>query len=309
MNELICIEDVQKMAVAACKSGLFGLPSAEAAMTLMLLCQSEGLHPIQAVKRYHIIQGRCSMRADAMLAEFQRLGGKVEWLKRTDTEVVALFSHELGKAEITWTIEMARNAGLAGKDIWKKYPRQLLTARCISEGIRTVLPGCIVGIYTPEEVQDFDTEPAKTTRKAKTQETPASDAQNVPVDTKPTEPEKAQPAPAKIAEPTLADKTIGTAKPADEFTPKDAEIVEPTPEVKAADRPAKSASQMANELMKLRELAIKAGCKNSVEIKELYEAIADRPLEAATSLSDAEREAVKARLQTMIAEKEAVANG
>jgi hypothetical protein len=44
-------------------------------------------------------------------------------------------------------------------------------------------------------------------------------------------------------------------------------------------------------------------------IKELYEAIAGRPLEAATSLSDAERETVKARLLVMITEKEANANG
>lgn len=303
-KELICIEDVQKMAVAACKSGLFGLPSAEAAMTLMLLCQSEGLHPIQAVKRFHIIQGKCSMRADAMLAEFQRLGGKVEWLKRTDIEVIALFSHELGKAEITWTIEMARNAGLAGKDIWKKYPRQLLTARCISEGVRTVLPGCIVGIYTPEEVSDFDAAPEKTTQ---TQETPVGDAQNVPADTKHAEPEKTTPAPTKIEATTLRDKL---KKAAPEFYPEDAEIVtDPIPEVKAADRPQKSAVAVANELKHIRELAVKAGSKNAIEIKELYEAIVGHELQAATSLSDAEREAVKAQLLVMIAEKEAGANG
>jgi hypothetical protein len=31
----------------------------------------------------------------------------------------------------------------------------MLRARCISEGIRAVYPGCVVGVYTPEEVQDF----------------------------------------------------------------------------------------------------------------------------------------------------------
>lgn len=111
--------------------------------------------------------------------------------------------------------------------------------------------------------------------------------------------------PAKTQTTTLADKLTGVNKPADEFTPEDATvIIDPVPEVKAAERPQKSAAQMANELMALRELAIKAGCKNSVEIKELYEAIAGRALEAATSLSDAEREAVKARLLEIIAEKE-----
>jgi hypothetical protein len=36
----------------------------------------------------------------------------------------------------------------------------MLRARCISEGIRAVYPGCVVGVYTPEEVQDFQPAPA-----------------------------------------------------------------------------------------------------------------------------------------------------
>tara|TARA_R100000995_G_scaffold83974_1_gene61313 strand:+ start:59 stop:712 length:654 start_codon:yes stop_codon:yes gene_type:complete len=39
---------------------------------------------------------------------------------------------------------------------WRNYPRQMLTARVISEGVRTVFPGVIAGMYAPEEVQDFD---------------------------------------------------------------------------------------------------------------------------------------------------------
>jgi len=36
----------------------------------------------------------------------------------------------------------------------------MLRARCVSEGIRSVYPGCVVGVYTPEEIQDF--KPSKT---------------------------------------------------------------------------------------------------------------------------------------------------
>jgi hypothetical protein len=35
----------------------------------------------------------------------------------------------------------------------------MLRARVVSEGIRTVFPGCVVGTYTPEEIQDFDSKP------------------------------------------------------------------------------------------------------------------------------------------------------
>jgi hypothetical protein len=38
----------------------------------------------------------------------------------------------------------------------------MLRSRCISEGIRAVYPGCVVGTYSVEEVQDFDDKPQKT---------------------------------------------------------------------------------------------------------------------------------------------------
>ena len=43
----------------------------------------------------------------------------------------------------------------AGKDNWKNYPRAMLRARVISEGVRTCYPAIASGIYTPEEVGDF----------------------------------------------------------------------------------------------------------------------------------------------------------
>ncbi|NCX94432.1 MAG: hypothetical protein EBX40_07130, partial [Gammaproteobacteria bacterium] len=105
----------------------------------------------------HVINGKPALKADAMMARFQAAGGKVAWKKLTDTEVCAIFSHpQGGEAEINWTIEMAKKAELTKNATWQKYPRQMLRARVISEGIRTVFPGVSVGIYTPEEVQDFD---------------------------------------------------------------------------------------------------------------------------------------------------------
>ncbi|MBK8271408.1 MAG: recombinase RecT, partial [Planctomycetes bacterium] len=60
-----------------------------------------------------------------------------------------------GKVTVAWTLETAKEAELAGKDMWKKFPRAMLRARVISEGIRTVFPGVLAGMYTPEEVRDM----------------------------------------------------------------------------------------------------------------------------------------------------------
>ena len=151
------ISEVSQMASAVAKSNLFGVKTPDQALALMLLAQAEGLHPMVAARDYHIIEGRPSMKADAMLARFQLAGGKVRWASLTDTKVVGEFTHESGgSATIEWDMDRAKVAGLGGKGNWLKYPRQMLRARVISEGIRTVYPACVVGVYTPEEVQDFE---------------------------------------------------------------------------------------------------------------------------------------------------------
>lgn len=156
-NALVPVEAIQKMAQAVAASKLFGITNPDQAMSLMLIAQAEGLHPAIAARDYHIIQGRPALKADAMLARFQAAGGKVEWKKYTDEAVCAVISHpQGGSVEIEWNMAMAARAGLGKNPTWKQYPRQMLRARVISEGIRTVFPGVAVGVYTPEEVQDFE---------------------------------------------------------------------------------------------------------------------------------------------------------
>jgi len=154
----VSVPDVMTMADVIVKSGLFpAFKNRESAAAMMLLCRAKGLDPMTAVERYHIVQGRPVMRADAMLGEFVRMGGRVEWIKRDDTEASATFSHpQGGSVTVSWTIEMARKAKLTGKDIWSQYPRQMLHARCVSEGVRSILPGATNGLYTPEEAMNME---------------------------------------------------------------------------------------------------------------------------------------------------------
>ena len=158
MSDLVPYQDVEKMALAISKSNLFGVKTVEQAVAIMLLAQAEGMHPAKAVQEFHIIQGRPALKADAMLGRFQRAGGSVKWKKLQDDEVIGIFSHpQGGDVEISWTFEMAQRIGLTSKDNWRNYPRQMLRSRVISEGVRTVFPGCITGIYTDEETENFAT--------------------------------------------------------------------------------------------------------------------------------------------------------
>ena len=148
------------LADSIAKSGMFGIRTRDQALVLMALCESEGLHPIVACRDFHIISGRPALKADAMLARFHAAGGKVKWTSYTDDRVSGIFTHPVGGGiEVEWTIEAAKRAGLAGKDVWKQYPRAMLRSRVISEAIRTVFPGVLAGMYTPEEVADMPAEP------------------------------------------------------------------------------------------------------------------------------------------------------
>ena len=296
-NELVCMDDLKQMASAACKSGLFSMPSPEAALTLMLLCQAEGLHPIQALRQYHIIKGRPAMRADAMQAAFQNAGGKLQWIERSDARCSVEVTHPAGgTCIVTWTIEQAAKAGLTNNPTWQKFPRAMLSARCISEAIRAVYPAVVCGLYTPEEVQDFDEQP-----KTKTQ--PHGDVKNMQADKIPTAPKINATAPTQIEaetiEPiTLAEKTIGDHKPDPEFVPDDLPAPEKA-EIKAAERPnitglnvdlsAKNAGQIADEIKKIRVMAQNYGCKSTEDFAQLMQIAVGREVTTAVSLNDDER--------------------
>jgi hypothetical protein len=149
-------QTIEKMGACLAKSGLFNMKTPEQATALCLIAMAEGRHPASAAMDYHSIQNRPALRADALLARFQAAGGSVKWHEYTDSKVSGTFSHpQGGQITVDWDLARAKQAGLGAKDNWKNYPRAMLRARVISEGIRTVYPGVLGGMYTPEEVMEF----------------------------------------------------------------------------------------------------------------------------------------------------------
>lgn len=155
---LIPLSEIAQMAKILGQNKLFG-KTADENMALMLVAQAQGLHPAKGVLEYDLIQGRPAIKSNSALSRFQLSGGKIQWTKRTDVEASAIFRHpQGGECEIIWTMERAKQAQLTGKDNWKKFPAQMLAARVSAEGVRAVFPACLDGLYTVEEVQDFDDE-------------------------------------------------------------------------------------------------------------------------------------------------------
>lgn len=161
-NALVPFNEMESMAFYIVKSKLFGAKDESQAMSLMLLAQAEGMHPMAAIQDFDIVQGRPARKTHSILARFQSAGGSVVWEEVTGTRACGVFSHKQGGSlKVEWTFEQAKRVGLTGKDNWKNYPQAMLRARCIAEGVRAVFPGAIGGMMSVEEAQDIVQMPAK----------------------------------------------------------------------------------------------------------------------------------------------------
>ena len=160
MSNIVPYADMKAMAKDIAASGLFGMKNETQVLALMAVAQAENKHPAIVARDYDIVQGRPAKKAEAMLRDFIASGGKVEWHQLDDTCADATFSHpQGGTVRISWDKARAVAAGLAGKDMYKKFPRQMLRSRVVSEGVRTVAPLATSGFYVPEEVAAFDDKP------------------------------------------------------------------------------------------------------------------------------------------------------
>jgi hypothetical protein len=205
---LFTVSDIRAMGEAIARSGLFGMKTPEQAIALCLVAQAEGRHPALAARDYDVINGRPAKTAEAMLRDFIEAGGKVEWHELSDTNADATFSHSSGgTVRITWDLDRAKMAGLTGKDMYKKYPRQMLRSRVVSEGVRTVCPAATSGMYVPEEVAAFEPRQATDVTPARTPAPIAAAMPAPPPAEPPHDPATGEVAPHQIPVPTVGDRT------------------------------------------------------------------------------------------------------
>jgi hypothetical protein len=140
------------------KSGMFGCERVEQGAILAMQCLVERKAPLELAKHYHIIGGKLSLRADAMLALYRERGGKVRWLQFDDLGAKARWTYDGNDVELAYTAEDAKRAGFlparAGSG-WAKFPAEMMRARLISKAVRMLAPEVCTGTYTPEELEDI----------------------------------------------------------------------------------------------------------------------------------------------------------
>jgi len=136
-------------------------PSAGKVLLVMETGAMLGLHPVAALQGVHIIEGKATLSPALMSAVVRKAGHQL----RVKTEGTIKDGTFAATATLTrsddpdftysasWTMERAERAGLATKDVWKKYGEAMCKARAISEVCREGAEDALMGVhYTPEEL-------------------------------------------------------------------------------------------------------------------------------------------------------------
>lgn len=136
-------------------TALRGSPSA---VTAAILAGSEmNIGPMASLMHVHMIDGRPSLSAEMQRALVLALGHRIRYREMTNTRCV-VDGQRAGEAEwttVVYTLDDAKNAGLAGKQNWRRYPRRMLAARATAELCRLVFSDALSGMpYTADELED-----------------------------------------------------------------------------------------------------------------------------------------------------------
>ena len=114
-----------------------------------------GCHPLTAVTGIHVIEGKPSASAALISALVRRAGHKLRVTgdtKSATCQIVRCDDPDF-TFEVTWTMDDAKAANLAGKGVWKSYPASMLKARAITQCARDACEDALSGLhYTAEEL-------------------------------------------------------------------------------------------------------------------------------------------------------------
>lgn len=175
----LAVTEIVAMAKTFAESGMFNDTKQMAQAFVKIQAGQEiGIPPFAAMSGIHIIQGKPVMGA-GLIASTVKGSGKYDYkVIKMDNSICSIDFFQ-GKEKVgtsSFTIEEAKKAGT--KNI-EKYPRNMLFARAISNGVKWFCPDVFSGpVYVPEEMQEQEThdiphteiKPEKTSKKIELKE-------------------------------------------------------------------------------------------------------------------------------------------
>lgn len=146
--------DVMALGKAFAESGMFpDIKSAAQAIVKIQAGAELGIGPFQSMSGIHIISGKPTIGAGVM-ASMVKGSGKYDYKVLEANEKVCKLEFYEGKVSLgtsSFSIEDAKKAGTKNLD---KFPRNMLFARAMSNGVKWYTPDVFAGpVYVPEEME------------------------------------------------------------------------------------------------------------------------------------------------------------
>lgn len=163
-NELVKLSgsEIMSMGKAFHESGMFpDIKTAAQAVVKIQAGAEIGIPPFAAMSGIHIIQGKPTIGA-GLIASAVKGSGKYDYRVTEQTEKNCSIDFFQGKEKLgtsSFSIEDAKKAQTKNID---KFPKNMLFARAISNGVKWYCPDVFSGpVYVPEEMENVVTEDVK----------------------------------------------------------------------------------------------------------------------------------------------------
>ena len=150
------LEETMTLGKVLAQSGFFSDSREAAQAVVKVLAGAElGFGPVASMTGVNIIKGKVALSANLIAAAIKR-SGRYNYRVRELTDqvcVVEFFEQGQSVGVSSFSMVDAKNAGLATGDNWRKFPRNMLFARAISNGSKWYCPDLSGGpLYTPDEL-------------------------------------------------------------------------------------------------------------------------------------------------------------
>ena len=146
--------DIMTIGKAFAESGMFAdIKSAAQAIVKITAGAEMGIPPFASMSGIHIIQGKPVIGAGLLAARVKGSGKYSFTVVKLDDKIASIDFTEDGKVigNSTFTIEDAKKAGTKNTE---KFPKNMLFARAISNGVKWFTPDLFAGpVYVPGEIE------------------------------------------------------------------------------------------------------------------------------------------------------------
>ena len=156
------MDDLMRLGDVFAKSGMFqDAREANQAIVKIVAGAELGFGPMASMMGIYFVKGRVTVGANLMASRVKSTKGydyKITWIPAEGGGdfgcTVTIYRNGDLVGESTFTHQDAINAGLAGGDNYRKYPRNMYFSRAISNAVRWYCPEVFnnVGVYTPDEM-------------------------------------------------------------------------------------------------------------------------------------------------------------